>query len=102
MTRLIALTLAFLLAACETTPEILPAPVDPCPSSAAAALEKPVEKPGLTPEQRQALDVAIIATLGPALGVAVIGYWDVQEPARTGRLEARIEATRRWCQSGTP
>lgn len=93
--RAIAASLGFLaLMGCETvrTEYITP----PCPASALAETEAaPVLE--LTPEQRQAIDVAVISAVGFDPALSYIRHHDVEVPARTRRLEQRIADTREWC-----
>jgi hypothetical protein len=100
LTLAVAVCLSVALPACGETPG--PAPVQPiiCPASATAGLETAPVAPALTPEQQQALDVATILTLGEDLGVAIIRLHDAETPGYVRRLQARIEATREWCEEG--
>lgn len=98
LTLALALCLCVALPACGETPA--PEPVQPivCPASASAALETAPLRPNLSQTQQDAFDVAVITALGEDLGVAVIRFFDAEQPAYQGRLQARIEATRVWCE----
>jgi hypothetical protein len=98
LTIALAVCLTVALPACGETPE--PRPVQPiiCPASATASLEAEPVRPTMTPEQQTAFDVAAILALGEDMGVAIIRYFDAEQPAYQGRLQARIEATRVWCE----
>jgi hypothetical protein len=87
---------ALFVAGCETTPALPPAlPPEPCPPSAAAAVEDRVVSPLLTPAQRLALDVAGIGVVGDLYEAYALA--EAQKEARAVRLENRIEQTRAWC-----
>lgn len=93
---LISCLLVLMLVACETSPDVNVVDPEPCPPSAAADLEPPVERVQLTPEQRLAADRALSSALTPPIFVA----WSLGEAlheARAKRIEARAEATREWC-----
>lgn len=93
---LIASALAVLLVGCETVPDLPPTlPPDPCPPSAAAAVEQPVGRVVLTPQQRLALDVAGIGALGDLYTIYALS--EAQREARAARLEGRVSQTREWC-----
>ena len=93
---LIASALAVLLVGCETVPDLPPTlPPDPCPPSAAAAVEPVIDRVVLTPPQRLALDVAGIGALGDLYTAYALS--EAQREARSARLEARLNLTREWC-----
>lgn len=90
------IVVALFVAACETTPELPPQMTpEPCPPSAAAAVEDRVVSPLLTPSQRLALDVAGIGAIGDLYEAYALS--EAQKEARAVRLENRIEQTRVWC-----
>ena len=95
--RSVAASLGFLaLCACADPPtsELI---LDPCPASALAETEEAPELI-LTPEQRQAIDAAVISAVEFDPALAYTRYHDVEVPARTRRLEQRIANTREWCE----
>lgn len=91
------IALCALLGACATTPT--PGPVVLCDTAGAAPAEAEPVAPMLTDAQRLAVDVAVITTLGPDLGAALIRYTDVEHPAWGRRAAARVTATAAWCAS---
>jgi len=93
----IALAACALLGACATTPP--PGPVVLCDTAGAAPAEPEPTAPVLTDAQRLAVDVAVVSTLGPVLGAALIRYSDVEHPAWGRRAAARVTATAEWCAS---
>jgi len=98
--RLIVLTLAAWTAACAPAPPVQPLPL-PCPSSATAEIEGAPLAPSLTPEQRLAVDTAVIRAAGPVLGQALIRFTDVEVPAWGRRGWQRVEQTARECAART-
>lgn len=89
---------AVALAACATT-EPAPQPLVLCDAAAGAPVEPEPQPPVLTDAQRLAADVAVVTTLGPDLGAALIRWTDVEHPAWGRRQAARVAATAGWCAS---
>lgn len=100
MSRALILCAALALSACATTaPTIdIPPPPDPCPPSAAAALEPAIEPVVLTPEQTTQVNRATAVILGGPLYTAWAGA-KVLIDARSRRVEARVVETRGWCEA---
>lgn len=103
MSRVLILVAALALAACQTVPEPEPTkPVlDACPPSATATIEPRPREISVTNDERLGLDVAGIRILG-ADRFADLSLSEAQQDARSVRLEARVEQTRRWCESRQP
>lgn len=98
----IATVAAMALAACDTVPKppiVAPLPPSPvvCPASATAAIQPRPVGPTLTPEQRLALDIAVIDTLGEEVGRAVLEAADDGEAWALAQVR-RVEDMARWCR----
>lgn len=95
---ILAALAAAIVAGCETVPALPPElPPEPCPPSAAAAVEPAIVFPVLTSAQRLALDVAGVRVLGDVYSALALAQ--AQDAARSDRLEGRVNETRVWCEA---